>query len=133
MAQRLDENLTCGHDDGRTPTDDIQRHFGKAERGHLWLVDPGETEKRPADKELIRQGVDGAAETAGDLEAAGQVAVDDIRQAGDHEQDKGTQEQVGGLFADVWRIEYQAQENERQHQPPDSQGVGDVAHDGFCS
>ena len=96
-------------------------------------MDPRKTEKRSADEKFVGQRIHGSSEFAGGFKFTGQVAVDNVGQTGDDEQDERAQQQLGGLFlACLWRIHNQAQKDQRQNQPPDCQGVRDMLHDAFA-
>ena len=133
VPKRLDDDLTGEDYNRRAPADDVHRHFRKFETEHLRLVDPGKTEKCPADEELVGQRIDGAAEFAGHFELAGQVAVDDVGQPGDDEQDERAQQQVGRfrLGPGSAGMDDHPQKDHRQDQPPDCQGVGNMLYDAF--
>ena len=80
-----------------TPLDyrkDVSRNI---EIGKRRLADDRKADKRPANKKLISQWVDHSAEFAGNVIHPGDLAIDDICQAGHDKQDKSGQQKTGRL------------------------------------
>ena len=95
VPECLDDDLAGQNNNRGSPLDNVQRQFFKPEAFQQRLTHPGEAEIRTTHEEFVGQRVHGTAEFAGYLKLAGEVAIDNISQAGNNEQDKGPQQQGG--------------------------------------